>query len=83
MTETGATPTRTALAAKSFTERIADRAYQDVIETRAVMGGWAAAREAGVFDVKLNDAIAKGALEAVMSLFRSWAAEVDEAGPTA
>jgi hypothetical protein len=77
MTETGPTPA--AIAAKAFMERISGDAYQSAIETRAVMGGWVAAREAGVFDVKLNDAIAKAALAAVMDLFRSWAAEADEA----
>ena len=73
------TPTPTALAAKAFMARIDNETYQRIIETRAVLGGWAGSRGAGCYDTHLSDAITKAALGAVMDLFRAWAAEVDEA----
>ena len=35
------TPTPTTLAAKAFMARIDNETYQRIIETRAVLGGWA------------------------------------------
>lgn len=72
-------PTPAALAAKAFMERIDNETYQRIIKTRAHLGGWVGAREAGLWDVKTCDAITDAALGAVMDLFRSWAAECDEA----
>ena len=81
MTETGAMDpslTPTALAAKAFMERIGNPTYQQIIETRAILGGWVGSRGAGCFDTHLSDAITKAAIAAVMDLFRAWAAECDE-----
>ena len=80
MTETGSmdpSPTPTALAARAFIERIDNPAYQRIIENRAILGGWAGSRGAGCYDTHLSDAITKGALAAVMDLFRAWAAECE------
>jgi hypothetical protein len=71
-------PTKTALAAKAFMDRIGNDTYRQILETRAVLGGWAGARGAGLWDTKVSDAVALGALNAVMDLIRAWAAECDE-----
>jgi len=71
-------PTPTALAAKAFMERVDSDTYRQVIETRAVNGGWVGARDAGLRDTHLSDAVAIAAVTAVMDLFRGWAAECDE-----
>jgi hypothetical protein len=71
-------PTRTALAAKAFMDRIGSDAHQQAIENAAILGGWVGSREAGSRDVALSDAIAKAALDRVMDLFRTWAAECDD-----
>jgi hypothetical protein len=68
-------PTPTALAARDFLKRVDNPAYRRIIETRAVLGGWAGARGAGCWDAHLSDAIAKAAVNAVLELFRKWAAE--------
>ena len=73
------TPTLTALATKALMARIDNPTYQQIIETRAILGGWVGSRGAGCFDTHLSDAITKAALAAVMDLFRAWAAECDEA----
>ena len=86
MTETRLTdpaPTPTALAAKAFMERIGNPTYQQIIETRAILGGWVGSRDAGCWDTHLSDAITKAALAAVMDLFRAWGAECDEPRPLA
>jgi hypothetical protein len=85
MTETaaGTGPTPTALAAKGFMERIDNPVHLQTIESRALNGGWVGSREAGCWDTRVCDSIAKAAIGAVMDLFRQWAAECDEAAPDA
>jgi len=78
--ETGG-PTPTALAAKALLARVDNKTYRQVIETRAILGGWVGARGAGLRDVKVSDAVVKGALDALWELFRGWAAECDNAEP--
>jgi hypothetical protein len=75
-------PTRLALAAKAFLERIDNPTTRGTLETRAVNGGWVGAREAGCWDTKVSDAIAMAAWDSVLDLLRSWAAECDEPGAT-
>jgi hypothetical protein len=74
-------PTKTALAAKAFLERIDNPTHLGVLETRAVNGGWVGAREAGFWQPRTSDAIAKAAWAAVLALLRHWAAECDETAP--
>jgi len=71
-------PTPTALAAKAFMKRIDSDGYRRAVENRAVLGGWVGAREAGLWDTHVSDAVAKAAVAAVMDLFRDWAAECGE-----
>ena len=77
------TPAPAALAARAFLARVDNNAYRQVIENRALLGGWAGARRAGLRDAEVSDAVVMGALDALWDLFRGWAAECDEAGPTA
>ena len=74
-------PTPTALAAKALMERIDNTAYRQVIQNRAVLGGWAGARGSGLWDTRISDAVAIAAVDAVMDLMRGWAAECGEAKP--
>jgi hypothetical protein len=74
----GDEPTPTALAAKQFLACVDNETYRQVIETRAILGGWVGARGTGLWDVKVSDAVVKGALDALWDLFRGWAAETDE-----
>ena len=53
-------------------------ATSQAVENRAVLGGWVGAREAGLWDTHVSDAVAKAAVAAVMDLFRDWAAECGE-----
>ena len=71
-------PTKTALAAKALLERVDNPAHLGVLENRAVLGGWVGAREAGLWQPRTSDAIAKAAWGAVLDLLRTWAAECDE-----
>ena len=72
-------PTPTALAAKAFMARIDRKTYLRSIRTTAHLGGWVGSRAAGCWDVKLCDAIAEAAVDAVLERFREWAAEADGA----
>jgi hypothetical protein len=72
-------PTPTAMAAKAFMERIDNLTYLGIIGTRAKNGGWVGARAAGLRDARASDAVALAAVEAVLDLFRDWAAETDGA----
>lgn len=76
-TATGAEPTPTAIAARAFLARVDNRTYRQVIETRAINGGWVGARRAGLLDVAISDVVVMGALDALWDLFRGWAAEAD------
>lgn len=71
-------PTKTALAAKALLERVDNPTHLGVLETRAVLGGWVGAREAGLWDTQVSDAVATAAWGAVLDLLRKWAAECDE-----
>ena len=75
-------PTPTALAAKAH-----GAGFDDLLVGRAADAFhecWAGARGAGLWDTKVSDAVARGALGAFMELFRSWAAECDaESDPAA
>jgi len=75
-------PTPTALATGGFLARVDNEHYRQVIENRAIMGGWTSARSAGLRDVSVSDAVVMGALDALWELFRGWAAECDDAEPT-
>jgi len=74
-------PTKTALAAKAFLERIDNSTHRGVLENRAVLAGWVGSREAGCWDAKVSDAIAKAAWGGVLGLLRVWAAECDPVIP--
>lgn len=76
----GARPTPAALAAKAFLARVDNNTYRQVIENRALLGGWAGARRAGLRDAQVSDAVVMGALDALWELFGEWAAECDDAG---
>lgn len=71
-------PSPTALAAKAFMERIDNTTYRRIIENRALNGGWVGSRAAAAWDTHVSDSIAKAALDAVLDLFRMWAAECGE-----
>ena len=75
-------PTNTALAAKAFLVCIDNGTYRRILRTRAVLAGWAGARGAGLWDTRQSDAVAEAALDGIMGLLRTWAAECDEAAST-
>jgi hypothetical protein len=72
-------PTATAITARAFMKCVDTPVYLRVIETRAVNGGWAGARGAGLWDTRQSDAVAEAAVDYVLDLFRMWAAECDRA----
>ena len=72
----GVRPTPTALAARAFLARVDNNAYRQVIENRALLGGWAGARRAGLRDVEVSDAVVMGALDALWDLFRGMGGRV-------
>ena len=70
-----APPTDTAIAARALLERLDNPTYRGVLENRAVLWGWQGARQAGNYDSRLSDAVAKRALDGIWDLLEGWAAE--------